>query len=68
MSAYVHRYLQTGHINSVKGIDMKWGTFCLWNAEAHTLLSAGGFGLGCVSRGTADDTKEFPEMKTPPYA
>lgn len=41
-SAYVHRYLHIEYINSFKGIDTKWGTFRLWNAVAHALLSMGG--------------------------
>lgn len=64
ISVYIHRYSHIEHINSLQGVDMRRGTYCLWNAEAHCSASTGGFGLGCVSCGIADDTGGFPEIKT----
>lgn len=47
MSVYVHRYLHIEHINSFKGTAVKWEP-SVFGMLKHTLLSTGGFGLGCV--------------------
>lgn len=52
VSVYVHRYLHIEHINSFKGTDMKWEP-SVFGMLTHTLLSTGGFALGCVLCGTA---------------